>query len=719
LRTDLNDPSLTSEDRKELQLELDETKAAQIARENEIYQETVTQQQEEMVSLSETLAKYSSDERPEVQARLSIYQAENQFIQAQVEAAEQAKTSEEKNYLLEQAAERQERLNDQLSMQITEEKQRSIEKDEQVVLVSREQLEQRRRSFSVQIGELNTELIRVDREIEKARKKDLPALQTQRATLLSQRSILELQLEEVEQRLATWPTKEETIGDGALELEISYNEERGVATSDKYQDYFNLANEALEVEQQIAKLESELKGEQDAVNVLLSDPSVQAQDEEIRMHVRRIKELQGEIDGLSIDLVQRRYAAEQVLPTDREEAMRMQNLVLRGIQPIKTAVLATALLQMPSTGLAINENAPSTYSVENPIPVDVESPTGLYYRVQIGAFAKPIPQDLFKEFVPVSGEKINGSNITRYMAGFFNNSNTVVEARDQIRALGYADAFVVAYCDGERIQFGEARRREQEGTCVAKGSNELMMEVAVNTAEKLGLPLTSEVKEVPEHTYNNVQGAAKADPIEMKQGLFYTVQIGVFNRVVGPEYTYGMEELMTVRLPNGQVRYASGMFNSVEEAMPRRQKALNNGVVGAFVTAYYKGERISLAEADRLLQENGRSILQSEIEKSTEVIVAIEEPQVLVPRNDTIKGTSALPVEVKQVDQLIQIVSREQFDEFPRDVLNRYNAEGNFYYDARDKRVKSVIYDNVDDLPRLWNFRNDIDTVYIAFGDMS
>lgn len=719
LLADLNDPSLSRDQRDEIQRELEETQTAQVTRENEIYSETVVQQQQENANLSETLAKYSNDERPEVQQQVEIYQAENQSIQTQIEAAEAANTPEERNYLLEQAAERQERLNDQLNVQITEEKQRSIESEEQVVLVSREQLEQRRRSFSVQIGELNTELIGVDREIEKARKKDLPGLETKRTALVSQRSVLELQLQEVEQRLATWPVKEETVAENALDLEISYNEERNTATSDEYEDYFKLANEALEVEQQIAKLETELKDEQDAVNALLSDPTVQAEDEEVRMHVRRIKELQGEIDGLSIDLVQRKYAAEQVLPSDNEEAMKMQNLVLRGIQPIKTVAVAAALLQMPSNGLAINENVPSPYTVANPIPVDVKNPSGLYYRVQIGAFAKPIPQDLFKQFVPVSGEKINGTNITRYMAGFFNNSTTVVEARDQIRTLGYADAFVVAYCDGERIQFADARQRELNGTCVAKGSNELMMEVAVNTAEKLGLPLTAEVKEVPEHTYNNVPGASKADPIEMKQGLFFTVQIGVFNRVVGPEFTHGMEELMTVRMPNGQIRYASGMFNSVDEAMPRRQKALNNGVTGAFITAYYKGERIALAEANRLLRENGRSILQSEIEKSAPAIVVVQDPQILVPRSDTVKLESALPVEVKQVDQFIQIVSRKQFEEFPRDVLNRYNAEGNFFYDASDKHVKSVIYDNVDDLPRLWNFRDDIDTVYYALEDMS
>jgi hypothetical protein len=305
-----------------------------------------------------------------------------------------------------------------------------------------------------------------------------------------------------------------------------------------------------------------------------------------------------------------------------------------------------------------------------------------------------------------------------------------VNAREQIRALGYNDAFVVAYCDGERIQFGEAKRREQEGSCVPKGGNELMMEVAVNTAEKLGLPLTNEVKEVPEHSYAQVPGAAETEPIEMKQGLFFTVQIGVFNRPVGAEYTFGMEELLTIRLPNGQIRYSSGMFSSVEEAMPRRQKALNNGVVGAFVCAYYKGERITLAEAKRLLAENGTAILQREIEENMEAnnpnVDSMGNPigngteTLLTPviEVDSATAESAAPLSVTRTDQRIQIISRKTFEDFPRDVLNRYNAEGNFYYDAKDQRVKSIMYNNVDDLPRLWNFRDDIDTIYISIDEM-
>jgi hypothetical protein len=64
----------------------------------------------------------------------------------------------------------------------------------------------------------------------------------------------------------------------------------------------------------------------------------------------------------------------------------------------------------------------------------------------------------------------------------------------------------------------------------------------------------------------------------------------------------------------------------------------------------------------------------------------------------------------------VQIVTEETFEEFPRDVLNRYNAEGSFYYDEKDKRVKSTIYENEDYLPNLFNFKDDVETLYLDEG---
>ena len=298
------------------------------------------------------------------------------------------------------------------------------------------------------------------------------------------------------------------------------------------------------------------------------------------------------------------------------------------------------------------------------------------------------------------------------MAGFFNSSSTVVDAREQIRSLGYSDAFVVAYCDGERISFGEARRREANGTCVPRGENELLVEVAQKTAEHLGLPTSEEIQEVPEWTYHQAPGAAKAEAIEQMEGLFFTVQVGVFNRPVTIEELKNLPEIKTFRLPNGQIRYSTGVFDSAADAIPRQTDALKRGMNGSFITAYYEGERISIGSARRILQEKGPGILYSNKAKQK----TIEPAPLNIIRVDSVEA-NVVEVPTYYIDvrkPRVQVVSKRTFDEYPRDILNRYNTEGNFYYDPADKHVKSTIYLNEDRLPRLYKFKQDIDTVYLT-----
>ena len=99
--------------------------------------------------------------------------------------------------------------------------------------------------------------------------------------------------------------------------------------------------------------------------------------------------------------------------------------------------------------------ARGVYTDARPIPIDMEMPKGVYYKVQIGAFRNDIPQNLYDQFAPISGERLN-TGITRYTAGFFVQFDNAKQVKQQIRALGYNDAFIVAYRDGKRIPLYEA-----------------------------------------------------------------------------------------------------------------------------------------------------------------------------------------------------------------------------------------------------------------------
>jgi len=718
----LDDPNLSTSEREQIKASIQEVQTAQVEHGNEITSESIDESQEEQEALTNALLNNGGPTResPLIASAIDASVEERKVIDQLVNDADNAKSSQEREYLLDQAETRQKALVESLEDIVQNQQVNTIEENEGITIYSEADLQERKRRYTIQIGDFDTQLFQIDEQISEAKRREIPELEDQRANLILQRDRAAQQLKEVNSQIENLPVEETIprIASAALEQDVSFNEEREIAVSEEYAAYRIEGIKALELENQARAVENELVKEREDLLAIISGVNPELSDMErqeyITLRTNRIKTLESELEQINSDLAIQTDIADKLLPTNAEEAMKIQNLLARGVRPLKVVTAALALIQMPSTGLAINETMPSIYSEANPIPVGVESPSGLTYRVQIGAFARAIPQDLFKEFNPVSGEKIGNTGITRYMAGFFNNSDSVVTARQQIRSLGYRDAFVVAYCDGERITFGEARRREAAGTCVPKVYKELMMEVAENTADHLGIPLTNEVKEVPEYTYNLAPGAIPADPIELKKGLFFSVQIGVFNRPVSEKRLKNMPDILTIRLPTGQIRYSTGMFDSASGCKSRKIEAYESGIEDAFIVAYYNGVRIKVYEANDLLAKYGPSILQSNIDES-EPVVIVETPSDIIRTDTVVTEVIEVPVDIPANEEIkVQVVTKQTFDAFPRDILNRYNTEGNFYYDANDGKVKSVIYDNENMLPRLFKFEEDIDTVYLS-----
>ncbi|MBI1838245.1 MAG: hypothetical protein HYR91_13370 [Flavobacteriia bacterium] len=300
-----------------------------------------------------------------------------------------------------------------------------------------------------------------------------------------------------------------------------------------------------------------------------------------------------------------------------------------------------------------------------------------------------------------------------------------------IKGLGYKDAFVIAYCDGKRISLAEARDLERSRKCIPKGENELLVEVATNTAEiiekQIDSTKTNEQKALDELAYNKAVNAVKATPAETRLGLFYTIQIGVYNTPVTAERLKNISPIVSKRLPNGQIRYSSGMFHSVEDAKPKKEEAITRGITDAFITAYYKGERINLNEAKKLLDENGSSILEplkaEEMNvSSAEQITAdienirlkeIEERKIEQGKDSILQAL--VHAEVKQIVYPKAIfVSKKSFTSFPSKELSHYNTLGSFYYDSKDLKIKSAISNTVKELPMLGKNESDFDTLLVV-----
>jgi hypothetical protein len=346
------------------------------------------------------------------------------------------------------------------------------------------------------------------------------------------------------------------------------------------------------------------------------------------------------------------------------------------------------------------------YSDARPIPIDMEMPKGVYYKVQIGAFRNDIPQNLYDQFAPISGERLN-TGITRYTAGFFVQFDNAKQVKQQIRALGFNDAFIVAYRDGKRIPLYEAAaitdgpelaasikaafdkaavgsmaqntqtggaaststaaknmangtvnsagqanptagnastttqttvaavRNETAQSTTANGnatvnapSNNNAVQPATNAAnlnldaevaaELARKPVTRTVEEIeaaaaqPKNTeyYKAEQTtAAQAQQVETVKGLFYTIQVGVYSKPVAAALLQNVNPLNSELTETNKIRYTSGQFNNMADAVVKREEVRKMGIADAFITAYYNGKRLTLSEADLLLKEKGADIL--------------------------------------------------------------------------------------------------------------
>ncbi|MCH7535376.1 MAG: hypothetical protein IH948_06460, partial [Bacteroidetes bacterium] len=257
------------------------------------------------------------------------------------------------------------------------------------------------------------------------------------------------------------------------------------------------------------------------------------------------------------------------------------------------------------------------YSANNPIPIDVELPKGLIFKVQIGAFKNPIPQDLFSPITPIMGEDVPG-RFKRYTAGMFRAYESADYARSIIRKLGYSDAFVVAFFDGERISLykGLAMINEGDGDFRADYQAKLKSELATLEASAPDIARIEKRTRVVDATSTEVDNM---------NGLFYTVQVGVFGRPVTRGPLLQLQPLFRKTTSGGLLKYSSGLFTDVVEAINHRDQIRRTVVQDAFLIAYNNGGRVTVQVAKNIEAEGGQSVFAKIPAGATKTVVQTEE----------------------------------------------------------------------------------------------
>jgi hypothetical protein len=105
----------------------------------------------------------------------------------------------------------------------------------------------------------------------------------------------------------------------------------------------------------------------------------------------------------------------------------------------------------------------SAYTDSDPILQGLKVYPGLVYRIQLGVFSRIKPSDAFGGISPVCYENIAEKSIFKYYAGVFHSLNSVSEALLKVRSVGFPDAFIVAYLDGQMITTEKAKEIEFAG----------------------------------------------------------------------------------------------------------------------------------------------------------------------------------------------------------------------------------------------------------------
>ena len=359
---------------------------------------------------------------------------------------------------------------------------------------------------------------------------------------------------------------------------------------------------------------------------------------EVKEQLVQLLEVQ---EVLRAQLQRQKQTLIQVRDQELYETLLQENYRPQVSAMATTSTTSTTSWGMPQTVAFQIQERPNTTT---PLPVGLPCPEGLVFRVQVGAFRKPVPAERFREFTPVDG-KVLANGLTVYMAGYFQSSAEALKQQNFIRTLGYADAFVVAYQNCTRLSL--AQGRALEGRAPVANTT-----VAAQTSKFAG----------------------------PGQGLYYSVQVGVYNRPITSEAQIGLTELIEAQTAKGQYRYASGKFDNLKDAKVRQQQAVAKGITDAFIVAYYQGKRIDLAQA-KLLAQSGIAFESFQPSAAPQVISTALQQQI---------AALQLP-QVKSLQLPDPICRFELRCTDCQEALTRFNRVGVFVYDDQKEMIVSAM----------------------------
>ncbi len=362
--------------------------------------------------------------------------------------------------------------------------------------------------------------------------------------------------------------------------------------------------------------------------------------------------------------------------TNKQEEVNIQPTETRN-KPNPNPNKVTNIPVIASNTMGFSYLPSSPYSEANPIPVNAPLPEGLVFKVQIGAFFTPVKSNTFKGLAPVSAEKLEGSKYYRYFVGMFYSEEAANMVRDYIRPQGYNDAFVVAFYNGKRIALFEARQ------LLKKPEFANYQQLTADETRKIRTVTSVPPTQYVETNINEIEAMQPTigTIVNTTKELFYTVQIGVFKNPVSHDALKNLTPLYEDHL-HGFIRYLVGKYSNRSLADEEKAKAIQAGITDAFVSAYYNGQKITLAEAANIETMNPNAKIKHSDAIST------------VTHSEHTTNTMEQPVTNVDVAHLIFRVQVGSFKEkVPFDIAAKFiQISGKYGIDQQQDETGSTVY---------------------------
>jgi hypothetical protein len=176
----------------------------------------------------------------------------------------------------------------------------------------------------------------------------------------------------------------------------------------------------------------------------------------------------------------------------------------------------------------------------------------------------------------------------------FEKANAV---KNDLKRLGYSDAFVVAYRNGKRISLNDAfNQLRNEGKNITVDQNSTAG-ITINSNVPDNNTVNNTVNPNTANTTTENTGGTPGAELSGTSGMLFTVQIGVYSGKVNNTQLLNLKPIYKEQLPNGYVRYTAGIYKSLEKVKNDKAKVNGLGINDAFISAYYNGTRIKVTEA--------------------------------------------------------------------------------------------------------------------------